>query len=118
MANTVDVLKHIEKYEKKLKVNFFEEWDLEKYPFVLLLPDGSFATYGVDFNTIVVGPTSGKLKQLLDIFIKVAQVVGLKTIRTTTTRNPSAYAKLSGAHLVKTTRFYDKPTEYMFELEV
>lgn len=118
MANTKDVLAHIETYEKKIHTSFFTEWNLQKFPFVLLMPDGSFVLYGVDFNTLVVGPTSGNFKELLPIMEAIARKAGLKKLRTTTVRNPKAYARLSGATLVHTEEYPDAPTEYTFELEV
>lgn len=118
MANSIDVLHHIEAYEKKLGVSFFDEWDINKFPFVLLFPDGSLATYGMEPDTIVVGPTSGPLKKVLGTLEQIARVVHLGKIKTCTTRNPKAYAKLSGATCVKEAHFDDKPNEYTFVKQV
>lgn len=118
MANSEDVLRHIEIYEKKLGVSFFDEWDIHKFPFVLLFPDGSLATYGMEPDTIVVGPTNGPLKLILSILEGIAMNVGLHKVKTTTTRNPKAYAKLSGATCIKEAHFDDKPWEYTFVKEV
>jgi hypothetical protein len=118
MVNTKDVLFYIEKYDKKLKSHFFEDWDLNRFPFLLLMPDGSFSTYGVKPNVIEVGPTSGNLKMIVSIYEGMAKHVGIGKIRTFTIRNPVAYAKLSGATLVDSIKIDGQPTEYVFELEV
>lgn len=117
MANTKDVLEHINRYEKKLGTKFFDDWNLKDFPFVLLLPDGSLSTYGVEYNTLVVGPTCGPLKVILSTFIGIARHIGLTKIKTFTKRNPKAYAKLSGATLVGTTRDNGVNT-YTFELDI
>ena len=118
MANSEDVLRHIEIYENKLGVSFFDEWDLKRFPFVLLLPDGSLATYGMEPDTITVGPTCGRLRLILSILEGIAKTVGLHKVKTTTTRNPKAYARLSGATCIKEAHFDDKPWEYTFVKEV
>lgn len=118
MVNTKDVLFYIEKYDKKLKSNFFEDWDLNRFPFVLLMTDGSLSTYGVKPDAIEIGPTSGHLKTMLAIYKGLARHVGIAKLRTFTTRNPIAYAKLSGATLADSIEEYGQPTEYIFELEV
>lgn len=118
MVNTKDVLLYIEKYDKKLKSSFFEDWDLKRFPFVLLMPDGSLSTYGVRPNVIEIGPTSGNLRTMLAIYEGMARHIGIAKLRTFTTRNPIAYAKLSGATLVDSIEEYGQPSEYIFELEV
>lgn len=118
MANSKDVLKYIEKYEKKTHTRFFDDWDIEQFPFVLLLPDGSFSVYGVKFNTIEIGPTSGNFKLLLSIFLGIARHAKLTTLRTFTKHNPKAYARLSGGTLVQTIEGEGEPPVYVFELEV
>jgi hypothetical protein len=118
IANTTDVLEHINRYEKKVGTSFLKDWDLEYFPFVILFPDGSFSTYGVSFNALEVGPTCCGLKKVLNMYIKIARRAGLKVVRTMTTRNPKAYAKLSGGTLVSSTEKDNGKTEYVFELEV
>lgn len=117
MANTQDVLKHIEAYEKKLGTKFFNDWDIHKYPWAIVLPDGSITTYGMMWDTILVGPTAGNFKELLKAVKFIAHKVGLHYLQTATTRNPKAYARLSGATLIKINR-YNSPTEYTFKMEV
>lgn len=118
MVNTKDVLFYIDKYDKKLQSHFFEDWDLNRFPFVLLMPDGSLSTYGVRPNVIEIGPTSGDLRLMLSIYKGMAKHIGIAKLRTFTTRNPRAYAKLSGATLVDSIKMQGQPTEYIFELEV
>lgn len=118
MANSKDVLFHIEKYENRLHTSFFDDWDIQRFPFVLLLPDGSFSTYGVKPDTIEIGPTCGELKPLLSLYLEIAKMAKIKRLRTFTTRNPKAYARLSGGTLVDTYEEEGTPTEYIFELEV
>lgn len=118
MVNTKDVLFHIDKYDKKLQSHFFEDWDLNRFPFVLLIPDGSFSTYGVRPGVIEIGPTSGNLKEMLAVYKGMCHHIGIHKLRTFTIRNPRAYAKLSGATLVDSIKTQGQPTEYIFELEV
>ena len=118
MANTKDVLFYIDKYDKKLQSHFFEDWDLNRFPFVLLMPDGSLSTYGVRPNVIEIGPTSGNLRLMLSIYKGMARHIGIAKLMTFTIRNPRAYAKLSGATLVDSIKTRGQPTEYIFELEV
>lgn len=118
MVNTKDVLFYIEKYDKKLKSHFFEDWDLKRFPFVLLMPDGSLSVYGVKPNVIEIGPTSGNLRMIVSIYKGMARHIGIAKLRTFTIRNPVAYAKLSGATLVDSIEESGQPTEYVFELEV
>ena len=118
MVNTKDVLFYIDKYDKKLQSHFFEDWDFNRFPFVLLMPDGSLSTYGVRPNVIEIGPTSGNLRLMLSIYKGMARHIGITKLRTFTTRNPRAYAKLSGATLVDSIKTRGQPTEYIFELEV
>lgn len=118
MVNSKDVLHHIEKYEKKLHTQFFDDWDLKRFPFVLLLPDGSLSTYGVRPGVIEIGPTSGDIKLIISIFRGMASHIRIPRLRTFTTRNPKAYAKLSGATLVDSLKKEGQPTEYIFEMEV
>ena len=118
MANTIDVLNHILKYEKKLGTKFFDDWDIHIYPWAIILSDGSIATYGMKFDTLLIGPTSGNMKKLLQALKIISQKVGLHYFQTTTTRNPKAYAKLSGATLIGINTFDNSPTEYIFRMEV
>jgi len=118
MANTKDVIDHIDKYEKKLGSKFFDDWDIYVYPWAILLSDGSIATYGMLYDTIVIGPTTGNFKKLIKAIKMIAKKVGLHYLLTTTTRNPKAYARLSGATLIKTNVYNDSPTEYVFRMEV
>lgn len=117
-CNTKDLLAHIEKYEKKLNTHFFEDWDLKQYPFVLLLADGSFFVYGPEIDSLDIGPTCGEFNVLLPWAKFIAKLVGYHKLTTVTKRNPKAYARLTGATLVKSVEFDDRPTEYYFELEV
>lgn len=118
MANTKDVLSHILRYEKKLGTKFFDDWDIHTYPWAIILPDGSVTTYGMMYDTIIIGPTTGNLKQLLKSLKLVAREVGLHYLITTTTRNPKAYTRLSGATLIDKNTYKDSPTEYVFRMEV
>ena len=117
MANGKDIVKHIERYEKKLGVSFFDEWDLGEYPFVCLFPDGSFFTYGVQFDSLMIGPSSGSLRMFKAVAIAIARVSGLKRIVTNTTRDMSAYERISGGICYKVTRENGVPV-YYFEMEV
>jgi hypothetical protein len=112
-----DLVKHIEEYEKRLNVSFFEDWDLNDYPFLILFPDGSFFTYGIRPDAIEVGPSSCKLKKAKEIVVFIAKKLGLHRIVTNTTRNLAAYERLSGGICFKAVRKNGKTT-YYFEMEV
>lgn len=118
MANTIDVLNHILKYEKKLGTKFFDDWDIHVYPWAFVLSDGSIATYGMKFDTLLIGPTTGNIKKLIEALKIISRKVGLHYLQTTTTRNPKAYARLSGATLVGKNEYKNSSTEYIFRMEI
>ncbi len=117
MCSGIDLLKHIEEYEKRTSVKFFDDWDLRDYPCVCLFNDGSFFTYGLRKDTIEIGPSSCKLKDAKKIIINIAKHLGLHRLVTNTTRNMVAYERLSGGICFKTVRKNGK-TVYYFEMEV
>jgi hypothetical protein len=117
-AHTVDIVRRLDEYNKKLNRSFLEDWDVKKYPFVFLLEDGSICAYGMGLNYIDVGPTSGEFKPMLKKIKELARYCGVPKLITTTPRNPDAYAKLSGAKLTGALVHPDGYAEYYFEMEV
>jgi hypothetical protein len=113
-----DIVSHINKYENKLQTSFFKEWDLNKYPYIFLFPNGEFMTYGYNTGALQIGPTCANFKECKQIAIKVCELTGIKKIRTTTYRNWRAYLRMSGGTVVKKIMNPMGLPEYTFELEV
>lgn len=97
---------------------FFEDWDIHRYPLYIIMEDGSISTYGVEGNYIMIGPTSGNFKSFEKIYKHIARITGAKGLRTYTSRNPKAYARMSGAKLIHTIPYADGSVKYEFEWEV
>ena len=117
-CNGKDLVAHIERYENKIHSSFFEDWTLQDFPFVLLMPDGSFCTYGIIPGALRVGPTCGDCKVFKPILVNIAKMISIHRIITATKRNPEAYAKVTGATLYRTDIVDGTPSIYNFELEV
>lgn len=116
MAKDEDIVKWIKKYNKKMG-NFWEDWDLEWYPFIHIFEDGSFFTYGVCGEYLECGPVSIDFKKAFPTMEAYAKRLGLKGVSTITPHNPKAYARLTKSTL-KEKKFLGGQWQYYFVREV
>lgn len=78
---TANIIKHIDKYEKRTGSSFLLDWNIKEFPNVLLFSDGRILTYGVRPNYLEIGTSTCDVPTMIQTMEELAKSINIKKLR-------------------------------------